>query len=185
MSSQKVFNDLDYNEYVKACAEAKPLIEKDYKRKYEELKSLTVTDGFVFYEDLQKKPRFENRISRKRCKDAGIDICTPKEIVLSPRSPKYVNLLYSMIIPDHYFGQLFMTSTAVRNFTCVELKPCVIDCNFRGSVFCQLYNHSKHEVIIPENTRFFQLIIQPCFIAPVKEALPNMIYDSSVSRGYR
>ena len=95
--------------------------------------------------------------------DAGLDLFTPVEIILTPLQRKLVKLGFAVAIPKGFVGMVCPRSgLAANNGITVLNAPGIIDSGYRGEVGVVLVNISNENVTIAQDSKIAQLLIVPC-----------------------
>lgn len=95
--------------------------------------------------------------------DAGLDLRTPKRVVVYPNDSVTINTGVHVQIPLGYFGKLESKSGLHVNHDIV-CHGGIIDSGFTGSIVCKLFNHGKQKYVFEQGDKIVQLIIQPCLL---------------------
>lgn len=99
--------------------------------------------------------------------DAGLDLRTPKRVVIYPNDSVTINTGVHVEIPFGYFGKLESKSGLNVNHGIVSHGG-VIDSGYTGPIVVKLYNHSKQKYVFEEGDKIVQLIIQPCLLPMIE-----------------
>ncbi|MBP7732831.1 MAG: dUTP diphosphatase [Caldisericia bacterium] len=95
--------------------------------------------------------------------DAGLDLFSPVEIILTPLQRKLVKLGFAVAIPEGFVGMVCPRSgLAANNGITVLNAPGIIDSGYRGEVGVVLVNVSNENVTIAQDSKIAQLLIVPC-----------------------
>lgn len=95
--------------------------------------------------------------------DAGLDLRTPKRIVVYPNDSVTINTGVHVQIPLGYFGKLESKSGLHVNHDIV-CHGGIIDSGYTGAIVVKLYNHGKQKYVFEQGDKIVQLIIQPCLL---------------------
>lgn len=95
--------------------------------------------------------------------DAGLDLRTPKRVVVYPNDSVTINTGVHVQIPLGYFGKLESKSGLHVNHDIV-CHGGIIDSGYTGAIVVKLYNHGKKKYVFEEGDKIVQLIIQPCLL---------------------
>lgn len=95
--------------------------------------------------------------------DAGLDLRTPKNVVIYPNSSAIIDTGVHVQIQQGYFGKLESKSGLNVNHNIVSLGG-VIDSGYTGSIIVKLYNLGKYKYVFEKGDKIVQLIIQPCLL---------------------
>lgn len=98
--------------------------------------------------------------------DAGIDLITPVDFVIMPRSYVNVNLGVHVAIPEGYYGKMESRSGMMAKG--VTTMGGVIDPNYRGAIRVCLYNHNDYEMRYYKGDRITQMVIMPFMAEPIE-----------------
>jgi dUTP pyrophosphatase len=94
--------------------------------------------------------------------DAGLDLFTPVEIILTPLQRKLVKLGFAVAIPEGYMGMVCPRSgLAANNGVTVLNAPGIIDSGYRGEVGVVLINISNESVTLKQGSKIAQLLVVP------------------------
>lgn len=104
--------------------------------------------------------------------DAGLDLRTPKRVVIYPNDSVTVNTGVHVEIPFGYFGKLESKSGLNVNYGIVSHGG-VIDSGYTGPIVVKLYNHGKQKYVFEEGDKIVQLIVQPCLL-PMLELVDDL-----------
>lgn len=95
--------------------------------------------------------------------DAGLDLRTPKRVVVYPNDSVIVDTGVHVQIPLGYFGKLESKSGLHVNYDIV-CHGGIIDSGYTGSIVVKLFNHGKKKYTFEQGDKIVQLIIQPCLL---------------------
>ena len=95
--------------------------------------------------------------------DAGLDLRTPKRVVVYPNDSVTINTGVHVQIPLGYFGKLESKSGLHVNHDIV-CHGGIIDSGYTGAIVVKLYNHGKQKYVFEQGDKIVQLIVQPCLI---------------------
>lgn len=94
--------------------------------------------------------------------DAGLDLFTPVEIILTPLQRKLVKLGFAIAIPEGFVGMVCPRSgLAANNGITVLNAPGIIDSGYRGEVGVVLINISNESVTLKQGAKIAQLLVVP------------------------
>lgn len=99
--------------------------------------------------------------------DAGLDLKTPKSLVIPPRGSVTVDTGVHVELPPHTVGML--KSKSGLNVKYGVVSEGVIDEGYTGSIVAKLYNNSDKPVAITEGSKITQLVILPVIIPDTLE----------------
>lgn len=108
---------------------------------------------------------------RAHYSDAGADVYSLNNYVISPGETVKVPLGIGLEIPDGYVGFIFPKSGLSSRGLVSELAP--IDSGYRGEIYAILTNNSNEKIIINMNKKIGQLVILPVVLAEFTENLDN------------
>jgi dUTP pyrophosphatase len=110
-----------------------------------------------------------NTMTKKNLYDAGLDICSNKNIVVQAKSSAIISTGLFLEIPDYHVGLLWSRSgLSVKNK--IEVGAGCIDSSYRGEVKVHLYNHSDFDFEIKIGDRIAQLLTIPINIEFYRES---------------
>ena len=92
--------------------------------------------------------------------DAGMDLRTPKTVIVQAHSSAIIDTGVHLQIPNNYVG--FLKSKSGLNVKHGILSEGVIDCGYTGSIVAKLYNHSNTDYVFQKGDKITQLVILPC-----------------------
>lgn len=102
---------------------------------------------------------------REHKTDAGVDLRTPRNVIISPHSSEFVDLLVRVEIPKGYVGLLTSKSGLMNK----EIKTTgTIDCGYSGTIGCRIFNHSDGHVLFKRGDKVTQLVVMPCITDEVE-----------------
>ena len=104
--------------------------------------------------------------------DAGLDLRTPKRVVIYPNDSVTINTGVHVEIPFGYFGKLESKSGLNVNYGIVSHGG-VIDSGYTGPIVVKLYNHGKQKYVFEQGDKIVQLIVQPCLL-PMLELVDDL-----------
>lgn len=91
--------------------------------------------------------------------DAGADLCSATDTVISARGKMLVSTGIRLALPDGHVGLIWPRSgMAVKHG--IDCGAGVIDSQYRGEVKILLFNHSDGEYFIKKGDRIAQLLVQ-------------------------
>ena len=95
---------------------------------------------------------------------AGIDLYTntKNDIIIKPKQTQKISTGLKVQIPKGHFGAIYpRSSTGVKKHLMLANTIGVIDSDYRGEIFIFFYNYGDKDVVIKNNERLAQLVIQP------------------------
>jgi dUTP pyrophosphatase len=94
--------------------------------------------------------------------DAGLDLFSTEEIVISPMERKKVDCGFAIEIPKGYLGAVAPRSGLAIKYGLAVLNAWgVIDSSYRGEVSVILINFGSEPIKLEKHTKIAQLIIVP------------------------
>ena len=101
----------------------------------------------------------ENAImpTRAHSTDAGLDLYSPKELVIRPHNSATVDTGVHVEIPEGYAG--FLKSKSGLNVKWSIQSDGVIDTGYTGSIVVKLYNHANVPYIVKKKDKITQLVL--------------------------
>lgn len=106
---------------------------------------------------------------RAHYNDAGADVFSLDNFVISPGETVKVPLGIGLEIPDGYVGFIFPKSGLSSRGLVSELAP--IDSGYRGEIHAILTNNSGEDFTILKNSKVGQLVILPVVLAEFSKTL--------------
>lgn len=105
-----------------------------------------------------------------RADDAGMDLCSVRELSLAPGERKLVPTGWAMALPSGYEAQVRARSgMALKRGLAVLNAPGTIDAGYRGEVGVILYNASQDVQTVRAGERIAQLVVAPVVRVEVTE----------------
>ena len=102
---------------------------------------------------------------REHKTDAGVDLRTPRSVIILPHSSEFVDLLVRVEIPKGYVGLLTSKSGLMNK----EIKTTgTIDCGYSGTIGCRVFNHSDSIAVFNRGDKVTQLVVMPCITDEVE-----------------
>ena len=102
---------------------------------------------------------------REHATDAGIDLKTPIDLIISPHSSELVDLLVRVEIPEGYVGLLTSKSGLMNR----DVKTTgTIDCGYSGTIGCRIFNHGEIPRYFKRGDKITQLVVLPCIMDDVE-----------------
>ena len=101
----------------------------------------------------------ENAImpTRAHSTDAGLDLYSPKELVIRPHNSATVDTGVHVEIPEGYAG--FLKSKSGLNVKWSIQSDGVIDTGYTGSIVVKLYNHANVPYVVKKKDKITQLVL--------------------------
>ena len=100
--------------------------------------------------------------TRSHMHDAGLDLYSPKDIVIKPNETVKLNLNIGFKIPAGHMGVLHNRSGHSSKGLRVSNSP--IDTGYTGPIHAILTNTSNEDFVIEENMKVCQLVVVPIVI---------------------
>ena len=100
--------------------------------------------------------------TRSHMHDAGLDLYSPKAIVIKPNETVKLNLNIGFKIPAGHMGVLHNRSGHSSKGLRVSNSP--IDTGYTGPIHAILTNTSTEDFVIEENMKVCQLVVVPIVI---------------------
>lgn len=110
--------------------------------------------------------------------DAGFDLYSCEDTVISPRSNYTFDTNVRLLIPDGLVG--FLKSKSGLNVNKCIVSEGVIDAGYTGTIRVKLYNHSDNSVVIKEGDKISQIVFLP---TPTITLRAVSSFDTSTDRG--
>lgn len=124
----------------------------------------------------------EGKISKAHRGDAGYDIYSVEDVVISAKGRQAVKTEIYIEIPDGYMGLVYSRSGLSFKHG-IEVGAGVIDSNYRGEIKVILYNHSEENYHVKVGDKIAQLIVIP--IADVEwERVKNLTPSNRNNKGF-
>ena len=92
--------------------------------------------------------------------DAGMDLFSNENIIISPQERKTISTGISMAIPLGYAGLIWDKSGIAHNHG-LKTMGGVIDSNYRGEIKVVIHNLSDKPYTFEKGTKIAQMLIQP------------------------
>ena len=122
------------------------LIEYDYAESYN-------------YEGIHPEPK------RQHWNDAGADLTTVSNHILSPKEIWLAPTGIKIKVPDGYVGLIFSRSGLAKHGITLANSVGVIDAGYRGEIKVPLINHGTKDYAIEKGSRIAQIVFIPCLLA--------------------
>ena len=103
---------------------------------------------------------------REHATDAGVDLKTPKRLVIYPHSSEFVDLRVRVEIPEGHVG-LLTSKSGLMSKRGIKTTG-TIDCGYSGTIGCKVFNHSSEIVILEQGDKVTQLVVLPCAMDDVE-----------------
>lgn len=100
--------------------------------------------------------------TRSHMHDAGLDLYSPRDIVIKPNETVKLNLNIGFKIPAGHMGVLHNRSGHSSKGLRVSNSP--IDTGYTGPIHAILTNTSNEDFVIEENMKVCQLVVVPIVI---------------------
>ena len=93
-------------------------------------------------------------------RDAGMDLFSNENTIISPQERKIISTGIAMAIPSGYAGLIWDKSGIAHNHG-LKTMGGVIDSNYRGEIKVVIHNLSNIPFVIEKGTKIAQMLIQP------------------------
>ena len=103
---------------------------------------------------------------REHKTDAGVDLKTPKDLVIYPHSSEFVDLKVRVEIPDGHVG-LLTSKSGLMSKRGIKTTG-TIDNGYAGTIGCKVFNHSDEIVFLNKGDKITQLVVLPCVMDKVE-----------------
>ncbi len=90
--------------------------------------------------------------------DAGWDLYTSRQIVISPNSFTDVHVDIAVALPKGTWAMITGRSSTIRKYH-LRVETAIIDNGYRGEMYVGVWNHNDYEITIPVGTRLAQMIL--------------------------
>lgn len=110
------------------------------------------------------------KISRGHKTDAGLDLHSPRRVVIRPNDWASIDTGVHVQIPEGYVGLLTSKSGLMKEGL---TSRGTIDCGYNGSIQAVLFNHSNKTYIVEKGQKITQLVIMP-IITPELEIVSSL-----------
>lgn len=110
--------------------------------------------------------------------DAGMDIRSPRTVMIPAGSSHVIDTGVHIEIPKGYAG--FLKSKSGLNVKYSITSEGVIDAGYQGSICVKLYNHGSTWYEVQKGDKISQLVILPVLLDGVEQA---DAFDSETERG--
>lgn len=98
--------------------------------------------------------------------DAGLDLRSPINCLITPRSSAIIQTGVHVEIPKGYVG--FLKSKSGLNVMFGITSEGVIDSGYSGQIVAKLYNNTDFEYKVKKGDKITQLVILPCELTDVE-----------------
>lgn len=119
---------------------------------------------------------------RAHADDAGLDLRTPVEVVLHPRSSAIIDTGVHVELPPNTVGML--KSKSGLNTLHGIVSEGVIDVGFSGAIKVKLYNHSDERYIFHAGDKITQLVVLPLHSVGDIEIVDSVTPGERGNNGY-
>lgn len=110
--------------------------------------------------------------SRGHTTDAGMDLLTPKGLLVMPNSSVVVDTGVHVELPPNTVGML--KSKSGLNVKNGIQSEGVLDEGYTGSIVAKLYNHGDKPVVFERGDKITQLVILPVIIPDILEIVDSL-----------
>lgn len=98
--------------------------------------------------------------------DAGLDILSPRDILVPAMDSRTIDTGVHVEIPEGYAG--FLKSKSGLNVNHGITSEGVIDAGYQGSIRVKLYNHSREGYMVHRQDKISQLVILPVLLDDIE-----------------
>ncbi len=109
---------------------------------------------------------------RAHSTDAGLDLKTPKPLLIKPKSLIVVDTGVHVELPPNTVGML--KSKSGLNVKYGITSEGVIDEGYTGAIVAKLYNNGDEPVILTEGSKITQLVILPVIIPDALDVVESL-----------
>ena len=109
---------------------------------------------------------------RAHSTDAGLDLKTPKPLLINPKSSIVVDTGVHVELPPNTVGML--KSKSGLNMKYGITSEGVIDEGYTGAIVAKLYNNGDEPVILTEGSKITQLVILPVIIPDALDVVESL-----------
>lgn len=110
--------------------------------------------------------------------DAGLDIKSPRDILIPALDSRTIDTGVHVEIPDGYAG--FLKSKSGLNIKHGITSEGVVDAGYQGSIRVKLYNHSREGYMVHAEDKISQLVVLPVLLDDVEIV---DAFDKATERG--
>lgn len=110
--------------------------------------------------------------------DAGLDIKSPKDILIPALDSRTIDTGVHIEIPNGFVG--FLKSKSGLNVNHCITSEGVIDAGYQGSICVKLYNHSREGYMVHAEDKISQLVVLPVLLEDVEIV---DAFDKATERG--
>ena len=119
---------------------------------------------------------------RAHSKDAGLDLKTPKPLLIKPKCSVVVDTGVHVELPPNTVGML--KSKSGLNVKYGITSEGVIDEGYTGAIVAKLYNNGDEPVILTEGSKITQLVILPVIIPDVLDVVESLEDTERGDKGF-
>ncbi|MBF0548735.1 MAG: dUTP diphosphatase [Candidatus Riflebacteria bacterium] len=102
--------------------------------------------------------------------DAGLDLTSVEEVIISPGSTKLIHTGLEIQLPPDTEAQIRPRSGLALKFSVTVLNtPGTIDEGYRGEIGVILINHGKHDFQVSVGMKIAQMVVKPVLKVTVEE----------------
>ena len=109
---------------------------------------------------------------RAHSTDAGLDLKTPKPLLIKPKSSIVVDTGVHVELPPNTVGML--KSKSGLNMKYGITSEGVIDEGYTGAIIAKLYNNGDEPVVLTEGSKITQLVILPVIIPDALDVVESL-----------
>lgn len=110
--------------------------------------------------------------------DAGLDIKSPRDILIPALDSRTIDTGVHIEIPNGFVG--FLKSKSGLNVNHCITSEGVIDAGYQGSIRVKLYNHSREGYMVHAEDKISQLVVLPVLLDDVEIV---DAFDKATERG--
>lgn len=98
--------------------------------------------------------------------DAGVDLYTPKNVIIRPESSEHIDLLVRVEIPKGYVG-LLTSKSGLMKYKDIKTTG-TIDAGYSGTIGVTVFNHGRGYAMFKRGDKITQLVVMPCITDEVE-----------------
>lgn len=104
--------------------------------------------------------------------DAGLDLCSIDEVILSPGERKLIRTGIKIQLPSNTEAQIRPRSGLALKYGITVLNtPGTIDEGYRGEIGVIIINHGQEKYLIEKGMRIAQMVVKPTLKVQVEQVL--------------
>ncbi|HOI25299.1 MAG TPA: dUTP diphosphatase [Caldisericia bacterium] len=117
--------------------------------------------------------------------DAGMDLFSLEEIILTQGERKKIPCGFSIEIPDGFFGAIAPRSGLANLYGITLVNSWgVIDSSYRGEICVIIINLGREKIALPPKTRIAQLLVIPVVSVELYEVKEKLIETDRGANGF-